>query len=388
MQTLNTVPSIGAWQHGQRPQMRAVPAVGIGGGAAARAARCHCRCAAGQAACSSSSSTMVDDQAELAATPSSSSSSSDGGGSSAMRRDPVDKARHVRPPGWVAPGPPPVGPQGDPDLAPRPGETLAFLSGDWRIFQLTNGHRWSLDDHVTAVVALQEARAAPPPGVTHYLDLGCGIGSVLMMVAWGLPDAKAVGVEAQEISVGLARRSVRYNAGAASGRVSVHRGDLRDPLPPGAAPPGGFDLITGTPPYIPRGDGGVGLRPQKEPCNLETRGGVEEYVAAAAAALAPGGSFVVVMGVQGQRRRDRVAAAAAAHGLAVSRCVEVVPREGKPALMHVYVLRWRQDCGGGGGSGEPQGCTHERFVVRLADGRLGPDMHAARAAIGMPPAKG
>jgi hypothetical protein len=54
----------------------------------------------------------------------------------------------------------------------------------------------SLDDHLTAVVALQEARKLGRP-IEHYADLGCGCGSVLLMVAWALPGATAVGVEAQ-----------------------------------------------------------------------------------------------------------------------------------------------------------------------------------------------
>jgi hypothetical protein len=41
---------------------------------------------------------------------------------------------------------------------------------------------WSLDDMMTALVALQEARQHG--AVRRVLDLGCGIGSVLMMVAW------------------------------------------------------------------------------------------------------------------------------------------------------------------------------------------------------------
>jgi tRNA1Val (adenine37-N6)-methyltransferase len=175
---------------------------------------------------------------------------------------------------------------------------------------------------------------------------------------------------------------VRYNLGEHGGRVAVLQGDLRDPLPPGHAPPGGFDLVTGTPPYVPLGSGGVGRRPQKAPCNLETRGGVEGYVEAAARALAPEGVFVLVMGVAGQPRGDRVGAAAAAHGLAVSRRVTVVPREGKPPLMEVCVLRRRRD----EGPDAPE--RREAFVVRRADGRLSEQMHAARAAIGMPPAPG
>ncbi len=51
-----------------------------------------------------------------------------------------------RPPGWVAPGPRPVTPQGRPELWPGPGEDLCYLAGDFRILQRLDGHRWSADD--------------------------------------------------------------------------------------------------------------------------------------------------------------------------------------------------------------------------------------------------
>src|SRR3990170_4343828 len=91
-----------------------------------------------------------------------------------------------RPAGWRAPGPAPAGPGARPDLHPGPGEDLCFLTGDWRIFQRVGGHRWSLDDLVTAHAAAA-AVAAPP---ARALDLGCGVGSVLMMVAWRFPAAR------------------------------------------------------------------------------------------------------------------------------------------------------------------------------------------------------
>ena len=53
-----------------------------------------------------------------------------------------------RPPGWAAPGPRPG--RERVELGPRPGEDLCFLAGDWRILQRLGGHRWSLDDLVTA----------------------------------------------------------------------------------------------------------------------------------------------------------------------------------------------------------------------------------------------
>lgn len=47
--------------------------------------------------------------------------------------------------------------------------------------------------------------------------------------------------------------------------------DLRQPLPPSV--PQAFQLITGTPPYIPPGAGGQSNKPQKGPCCVEIRGG-------------------------------------------------------------------------------------------------------------------
>jgi tRNA1(Val) A37 N6-methylase TrmN6 len=126
-----------------------------------------------------------------------------------------------------------------------------------------------MDDMMTAYVALQEAAAinaaaaaagsppsvAPAGGIRHTLDIGCGIGSVLLMVAWGLRrqhmeqqqqaaaqqqqqqqgaaqqqqqeqqqqqqllasyGIQAYGVEAQAVSFQLAQRSIRYNLGSSA----------------------------------------------------------------------------------------------------------------------------------------------------------------------------
>lgn len=73
----------------------------------------------------------------------------------AVKLDPELKAKHKRPEGWLAPGPLPaaaiaaaVDPAAaggelavEPSLSPGDNETLSYLTGDWRIFQLRNGHR-------------------------------------------------------------------------------------------------------------------------------------------------------------------------------------------------------------------------------------------------------
>jgi len=265
-----------------------------------------------------------------------------------------------RPAGWRAPGPPP---RGRTDLAPGPGEDLCYLSGDWRIFQRTDGHRWSLDDLVTAWYA---ADGAPP---TRHADLGCGIGTVLLLLAWRFPALRGVGVEAQAVSIDLARRSLAWNGVA--DRLEVRAGDLRDAtLLPAAA----FDLVTGTPPYLPPGTATESTRVQVGPCHVEHRGGIEDYCVAAARLLAPGGRFVTCAG---GAHTARVAAAAAAAGLGVVRRRDVVPRAGKAPLLGVYVLARAGDAG--------PGTVEPPLVVRDARGARTPAFRALRHDMGMPP---
>jgi len=267
-----------------------------------------------------------------------------------------------RPVGWRAPGPPPVP---APGLGPHAGEDLCFLAGDWRILQRVDGHRWSLDDLVTAHVA---ARAVddPPPGAV--LDLGCGIGAVLLLLAWRFPHAELVGIEAQAVSVDLARRSIAWNGIA--GRCVVHEGDLRDPA--GVPRPAEFDLVTGTPPYLRPGAATASRRIQVAPAHLEYRGGIEAYCLAAARWMAAAGTFVACAGA-GQDAR--VAAAAVGAGLAIVRRRDVIPRAGKSPLFSVYTMQRR--------AGPP--VVEPALVVRDAAGRRTAAFRAVRRDMGMPP---
>jgi len=299
-----------------------------------------------------------------------------------------------RPPGWHAPGPPPAAPSRRPDLWPRAGEDLCHLSGDWRILQRLRGHRWSLDDLVTAWVAASSAapgaevpparcaataatmmaassvaagagEGALPRAGLRIADLGCGIGAVLLLLAWRFPAARLFGVEAQAESAALARRSVAWNG--AEDRCEVRDGDLRDAgVLAGAAR---FDLVTGTPPYLPRGTGREPTRSLQAACHLEHRGGIEDYCAAAARLLRPGGLFVVC-----HSSEQRSARAAAAAGLALRACLRVVPRAGKAPLFSVLTL-----------AAEDEGeLAVSELVVRTADGQWSEAFRGVRRAMGMP----
>lgn len=267
-----------------------------------------------------------------------------------------------RPAGWQAPGPAPAAPA-DPACWPADGEDLCALAGDWRILQLRRGHRWSLDDLATAWLAAEVTAPA------RHADLGCGIGTVLLLLAWRFPDVRGVGVEAQAVSVGLARRSIAWNGVAA--RCRVVAGDLRDPaIFAGEAP---FDLVTATPPYLPPGTAHASARPQWAPCHLEHRGGIEDYCRAAARVLAPDGWLVTCAGGAQDARVD---AAAQAAGLAVVRRRAVVPRAGKAPLLAVHALRRVA------AAGHP--VVDAPLVVRDAAGRWTAGYRAVRRAFGMP----
>jgi len=263
-----------------------------------------------------------------------------------------------RPDGWIAPGPPPRGPDGRAELEPAADEDLSYLSGDWRLFQIREGHRWSLDDLITAWVA---TRDVPPTFADRALDLGCGLGSVLLMVAWKLPLADVTGIEAQPDRAALGRRSIAYNGVAE--RCRIIDGDLRD-----HALEGPFALITGTPPYFPRGSGTESDKPHAMPCRFELRGGVEDYLATAARLLAPGGRIAICTS---SLERDRVRAAAAV--LPWREHWQIIPRAGKDALVDVDVFA-------------PTTTESEQhtLTVRDRDGQWTPEFQQVRDQMGLP----
>jgi len=229
------------------------------------------------------------------------------------------------------------------------------------------GHRWSLDDLVTAWFAAELVDACPP---RRLLDLGCGIGAVLLLLAWRFPEARCVGIEAQEPSVDLARRSAAWNG--IEQRVEVRLGDLRDP---GAAPDGAiYELITATPPYLPCGTATEPTRPQQAPCHLEHRGGVEDYCIAAARLLAPGGRFVLC---HATAQKARVTDAAGVAGFAIEGRRDVIPRQGKAPLFSVFSLRH---------AGEADRLSlPPSLLVRDQRGQRTAEFRALRRRMGMPP---
>ena len=130
-------------------------------------------------------------------------------------------------------------------------ETLDHLAGDWRIYQLKGGHRFSADDLLTAWTA---ARVCPQ--ADEILDLGSGLGSVGLLTLWKLPKARLTGVEVQQLSYDLALKTRAHNR--LGDRVQFLHQDMRAPLTLGR-----FPLVTGSPPYFPLGKATVSPHPQR-----------------------------------------------------------------------------------------------------------------------------
>jgi len=243
-----------------------------------------------------------------------------------------------------------------------------LLTADFRLLQRKRGHRYSLDDVATA---FEGARALPE--AETVCDLGCGIGSVLLMLAWKLPRARFVGVEAQEISFDLLQRNVARNG--VDERARLIHGDLRDESLPEVLNQR-CSLITGTPPYQPPGTATPSPDTQRAHARMELRGGVEDYLRAASRLLAPAGRFVVC--AEGGHP-ERVSSGARDAGLAIERCLSLWPREGRPGpLFHVFTLRHEAE--------SPQGAEPEmvRFVARDAAGERTAEYVAMRAFFGLP----
>ena len=275
----------------------------------------------------------------------------------------------TRPVDWVPPGPLPAGSQGDPLLTPAPGETLDCICGHWKIFQLRRGHRYSTDDLLAAWYAVRAYREVGRAPLSH-LDLGCGIGSVSLLVLWHFPSLKAVGIEAQAGSCDLARRSARFNGVA--DRFEIRTADFRAPGPLGEGEV--FDLVTASPPYLRLIEGRRSELPQRGPCRFEDRGGTADYLRVMARRLAPGGSAIWV---HATRYLDQNLQAAADAGFESVRWCRVAFREGADSLITLF--QGRAGC-----FGRMDRLEAPSLAVRARDGQWGDTYRRIREFMGFP----
>lgn len=238
------------------------------------------------------------------------------------------------------------------------------LTGSWFIFQRARGHRHSIDDVLTAAYALEVS-----PRVTRHLDLGTGIGTVGLLVLWGMGEgASCVGVEAQTISHRLLLENIAQNG--LTQRFEPVLADLRE-----FESSERFPLITGSPPYFPTSAGIVPQDSQKAHARFELRGDVSDYARAAKRLLAPAGWFVLCFPTP---QKARALAAIAAAGLRVVSVRDVIPRETLPPLFSLFACRHPDDAREAQRDDAP-------LVVRNEQGELATAMQQVRRGFGFTP---
>ena len=270
--------------------------------------------------------------------------------------------------GWTRPGQRPPG-----GVELEEGETLDYLCGYFRIFQYAKGHRFSTDDLLTAWFGTTWC-----PQARRIADLGSGIGSVGMAAAWRCPGAQVVTVEAQDISVYLARKSVAYNG--LEDRYRITEGDLRDPLLFQQEAP--FDLVLGSPPYWPVGTRVEAAHPQAIPARLEVRGDIGDYALAAAGILAAGGVFACVFPLDQVARAEQAYAEA---GLLLLHRQDVIFKEGDPYGIGLFAGCRKGDLPPGFPEAAELPQVARPILIRRRDGKVAPEIALVRLAMGFPP---
>lgn len=124
----------------------------------------------------------------------------------------------------------------------------------------------------------------------RVLDLGTGTGIIPILMEAKTKAAHLTGLEIQEDSADMARRSVGLNH--LEEKIQIVTGDIREAVSLfGAA---SFDVVTSNPPYMTERHGLTNPAAPKAIARHELLCTLEDVIAQAAKLLKPGGSFFLV----------------------------------------------------------------------------------------------
>lgn len=235
------------------------------------------------------------------------------------------------------------------------------ISADLVIYQPEQGQRYTTDDVLVAWLTVRELRE-DPPGVPSFLELGCGLCAVSMIVLWGCPELSGIGIEIAEERLACARRSLAANH--FEQRFKLINADIRS-----LSLKKRFSVITSSPPYYEFREGPVSPDPDKARVRFETKGCIEDYFQAAAEHAEPQARFITVYPTQ---YKQRAIAAAHASGFSIRRSIDIIPRTGKPALFTLFTCV----------NEKPASLHVEELAVRGPDQLFTPEFRAVRRMLG------
>lgn len=163
------------------------------------------------------------------------------------------------------------------------GERLDDLQNGYKIIQDKNDFCFGIDAVLLSWFA--KARASE-----KVLDMCCGTGAIPLLMKSRNQEAHYTGLEIQEKSVQLARRSVKYNQIEDS--VCIEIGDIKEATDRfGAA---SFDVITCNPPYMTANHGLPNRNDSKTIARHEILCTLEDVISQAAKVLKVKGHFYMI----------------------------------------------------------------------------------------------
>lgn len=169
--------------------------------------------------------------------------------------------------------------------------TDVFLRENERVDDLQRNHYKIIQDKerfcfgMDAVLLSGFARAQEGSGV---LDLGTGTGIIPILMAAKTKAAHLTGLEIQDESADMARRSVKMNG--LEERITIVTGDIKEAVSIfGAA---SFDVVTCNPPYMTEHHGLTNPEAPKAIARHELLCTLEDVISRSAKLLVPGGNFL------------------------------------------------------------------------------------------------
>jgi len=191
-----------------------------------------------------------------------------------------------------------------------------LLDGRVTIAQPAEGYRVAVD-------AVLLAAAVDAGDGARALDLGCGVGSATLCLAWRLPDLRITGLDREPAFLDHARKNAEAN-GMAS-RVSFLDGDVLDPPP--ALRSLRFDQVMLNPPYLKAETATVSAHPLKAAATAEGEAKLDDWIACARSLLRPDGVVTLI------HRADRLGdvLAALSSGFGGAAVLPIHPKQGRAA---------------------------------------------------------
>jgi tRNA1Val (adenine37-N6)-methyltransferase len=163
-------------------------------------------------------------------------------------------------------------------------ETLdEILNGRLRVFQKKKGYRFSLDSILLAHFVSLKPRA-------RAIDLGCGNGIIILILAKRFPNIRCAGLEIQENLAALAKKNAQLND--LDDRVEIFSGDARNIKNIFRAH--SFDAVIFNPPYRKLNSGRINPHPEKAIARHEINGSLKDFLTAAKYLLKPTGTVSTI----------------------------------------------------------------------------------------------